>query len=70
MSKLFSLENKVAVITGGGSGIGRAIAELFASQGAVVSIVELNASSAEEVFAKINSALVLYALIPRAFYKR
>jgi len=56
MSTLFSLENKIAVITGGGSGIGRAIAELFALQGAVVCIVELNASSAEEVITKINSS--------------
>jgi 2-keto-3-deoxy-L-fuconate dehydrogenase len=55
MSKIFSLENKVAVITGGGSGIGRAIAELFASQGAMVCILEMNASSAEEVINKIIS---------------
>ncbi|MGV3509214.1 MAG: SDR family NAD(P)-dependent oxidoreductase [Sphingobacteriaceae bacterium] len=44
---MFSLENKHAVITGGGSGIGKAISVLFAKQGAVVHIVELNAESAK-----------------------
>jgi NAD(P)-dependent dehydrogenase (short-subunit alcohol dehydrogenase family) len=46
---LFNLENKVAVVTGGGSGIGKAIAELFARQKATVCIVELNTDAAKEV---------------------
>jgi len=33
---MFSLANKKAVITGGGSGIGKAIAVTFAAQGAEV----------------------------------
>lgn len=39
------LEKKVAVITGGGSGIGKASAELFAKEGALVYILECNAES-------------------------
>lgn len=45
---MFSLENKHAVITGGGSGIGRSIAETFAVQGATIHIIELNGTAAAE----------------------
>lgn len=46
---MFSLKGKSAVITGGGSGIGKAISILFAAQGAHVHIVELNADAATVV---------------------
>lgn len=39
------LENKVALITGAGSGIGRATAELFAKEGAQVVVADYNAES-------------------------
>jgi NAD(P)-dependent dehydrogenase (short-subunit alcohol dehydrogenase family) len=42
------LANKVAIITGGGSGIGRASVLRFAEQGARVLIAEINAETAEE----------------------
>jgi len=52
---MFSLENKVAVITGGGSGIGKAIAKLFTKQKASVHIIELNADTANETAQEIRS---------------
>lgn len=51
---MFSLQNKTAVITGAGSGIGRAVAELFAQQGATVFIIELNAAAADAAIAQIQ----------------
>ena len=45
---MFRLDNKITVITGGGSGIGKAIAKLFAKQGAVVHILEWNTDTANE----------------------
>lgn len=51
---MFSLKNKKAVITGGGSGIGKAISILFARQGAEVHIIELSKESAKDVFEEIT----------------
>lgn len=45
---MFSLQNKKAIVTGGGSGIGRAIATLFAKQGAEIHIIDLTIESAQE----------------------
>lgn len=52
---MFSLHNKTAVITGGGSGIGKAISMLFAQQGAAVHILELNAEAAHQVVSEIEN---------------
>ena len=43
------LENKVAIVTGGASGIGRATAEVYAREGAAVAIADLNGEGAEAV---------------------
>lgn len=51
----FSLKNKVAVITGGGSGIGKAIAVTFANQGAKVHVLDFNIEAAEETVSEINN---------------
>ncbi|TRB06050.1 SDR family oxidoreductase [Agrobacterium tumefaciens] len=50
------LENKVAIITGASSGIGRATAKLFAAQGAAVVINARGAAALEEVAAEIRQA--------------
>ncbi len=47
------LKAKVAVVTGAGAGIGRAIAREFASEGASVVIVDINGSAADETAALI-----------------
>ena len=51
---MFSLKNKQAVITGGGSGIGKAISLLFAQQGAIVHIIELNSDNAQQAVKEIK----------------
>ncbi len=43
------LKNKVAVITGGGAGIGRATCELFAEEGAAVVVAERDEAAGREV---------------------
>jgi 2-keto-3-deoxy-L-fuconate dehydrogenase len=53
---MFSLVNKKAVITGGGSGIGKAIAVTFAAQGAAVHVLELTTEAGADTAATIKSA--------------
>jgi NAD(P)-dependent dehydrogenase (short-subunit alcohol dehydrogenase family) len=53
---LKKLANKVAVITGGGSGLGQAIAELFAAEGAFVFIADIDAGLAEAAAIAIRDA--------------
>jgi 2-keto-3-deoxy-L-fuconate dehydrogenase len=52
---LFNLSGKVAIVTGAGSGIGRAIAHVLAAQGAHVQVLDLNESADAQVTAEINS---------------
>lgn len=50
------LAGKVAIITGAGSGMGRAAAELFAREGASVMVVDVAAAAGEETVERIRAA--------------
>jgi 2-keto-3-deoxy-L-fuconate dehydrogenase len=53
---MFELKNKNAVVTGAGSGIGKAIALVLARQGAHVTIMDINKAEAEAVVKEIEAA--------------
>lgn len=50
---MLSLKGKTAAITGGGSGIGKAVAKLFAQQGAIVHIIDLSLAASEQTVSQI-----------------
>lgn len=60
---MFQLNNKIALVTGGGSGIGKEVCKVLAKQGAHVIVVDLNADSAKgtvnEITANENNAEAL-----------
>ena len=52
---MFDLSNKTSIITGGGSGIGKAISILFAKQGSNVFILDLDEAGAAKTIEEIRS---------------
>ena len=50
------MRNKIALITGGGGGIGRSVAELFAAEGAKVAVAEIRPDLGKETVRKIVAA--------------
>ena len=49
------LAGKVAIVTGGGSGIGQASCVKFASEGAKVAVNDINVAGIEETLAKVKA---------------
>lgn len=54
---IFSLKGRRAIVTGGGSGIGREMCVLFAQRGATVTVCDLDAAAAAAVADEINGAV-------------
>jgi NAD(P)-dependent dehydrogenase (short-subunit alcohol dehydrogenase family) len=53
---LFDLTGKVAIVAGGGSGIGRAAAEILADAGAIVAVADIDEAAAKGVAAAIGAS--------------
>jgi 3-oxoacyl-[acyl-carrier protein] reductase len=51
------LENKVAVVTGGASGIGSAICEAFARNGAIVTVADVDEPGARQLAGRLERAI-------------
>lgn len=56
LANFCSLTSRTAIVTGAGSGIGKAVAALFVARGAIVGIFEVDLAVAEKAAAEINAA--------------
>lgn len=62
IAALFGLQNKCAVVTGGGAGIGKSVARLLAKAGARVVVADVNVATALVVAGELNAAAAGSAL--------
>ena len=53
---MFELNNKIALVTGGGSGIGKAVALTFAGQGATVHVLDVSTESGNRTVDEIKES--------------
>jgi len=70
MSELFSMANKVAVVTGGGQGIGEAICRRLAKAGAKVGVFDMSKENAERVAKEIGGVAMVGDLTKEADLER
>ena len=56
------LENKVAIVSGGANGIGRAVCSRFVEEGARVIVADLKEDAGNELVSEIGSAASFYKL--------
>jgi 2-keto-3-deoxy-L-fuconate dehydrogenase len=61
---MFRLDNKITLVTGSGSGIGRAIAQTFATAGAFVYVADRDANGGQETVKLVTAAGGKAAFIP------
>lgn len=61
-----TFENRIAVVTGGASGIGEATARLFAARGASVVVADLNEGGAREVAGEIGGVAMAVDVVDQA----
>lgn len=59
---MFRLDNKVAIINGGAGGLGEAVVNAFAGQGAKVVVADVNLEGAQKVADKIGNGASAYAV--------